>query len=155
MANSSNSIGMKLVIGFATSCLALGMLSQFQGKNSISEISATDFTIVIAVITIYIGFIVLRNTNTERQYVILTIMKFWYKLVGHLIIMVTILYSLIYLNNTINYITKDILKTYKEVEFSSKHFITVLLGGISAGIFSIGFSYLINMTLEKKHSQEK
>ena len=86
---------------------------------------------------------------------ILTIMKFWYKLVGHLIIMVTILYSLIYLNNTINYITKDILKTYKEVEFSSKHFITVLLGGISAGIFSIGFSYLINMTLEKKHSQEK
>ncbi|KOS07219.1 hypothetical protein AM493_15130 [Flavobacterium akiainvivens] len=146
---------MKLVIGFAASCLALGMLSQYQGKNSISEISATDFVIVIAVITLYTGFIILRNASTERKYVLLSLMRFWYNLIGHLLIMGTILYCFIYLNNTNNFITKDILKTYKEVEFSSKHFFTIFLGGISAGMFSVGFSYLVSMTLDKEYPQEE
>lgn len=154
MANSSGGFGMKLIIGFAAACLALGILSQSEGKNSISEISATDFTIILGVITMYTGFIILSKTKTEGQYVLLSLMKFWYNLIGHVIIMGTIIYCLIYVNNTMNYVTRDILKTYKELEFSFKHFFTALFGGILVGMFSVGFSHIISLTLENGFAKE-
>ena len=154
MENSSSGIGMKLIIGFAASCLMLGILSQFKNVIPLDKMAATDFVLVIAVVTLYMGFVVLRKNKTERQYVLLSLMRFWYGLMGHIIVMGTLLYCCQYLNNTSNFITNSILKTFKEAEFSLKHFTVVFLSGISLGIFSVGFSYLIDMTLEKENTHK-